>query len=437
MPSDPEIVQHAGLGEGFDKLRVAWRHEGMPLAEKLFEELHALSGDGPGVTRAAYTPSESAALDFVERIAEKYQLQTARDPAANLVVSLTGQDPLLPFVFVGSHLDSVPHGGNYDGAAGVVAGLLCLIRLRLEGRVPPRGIKVLALRGEESAWFETACLGSRALFGELAGDLARHHRSTGLSLREHLQAVGANVELIASGRKLVEPEQIAAYYELHIEQGPVLVERKVPVAVVSGIRGILRFPSINCFGEEGHSGAVPRELRRDAVSAVVDLLHRLDSEWIKLLDQNVDLVITSGVLSTPSQNHSPSRIAGEIVFSLDVRSIDLEVLENIRVLIRAEMETVQRERKVHFKIGTEYLTPPEKMDSTLCSHLTELAERCEIPYITIASGSGHDAMVFARNRIPTAMIFVRNEHGSHNPNEHMSISDFLQACELLYRALSE
>jgi N-carbamoyl-L-amino-acid hydrolase len=101
------------------------------------------------------------------------------------------------------------------------------------------------------------------------------------------------------------------------------------------------------------------------------------------------------------------------------------------------METVQRERKVHFKIGTEYLTPPEKMDSTLCSHLTELAERYEIPHIKIASGSGHDAMVFARNRIPTSMIFVRNEHGSHNPNEHMSISDFLQACELLYRALSE
>ena len=102
---------------------------------------------------------------------------------------------------------------------------------------------MLALRGEESPWFETACLGSRALFGELAGDLGRHHRSTGLSLREHLQAVGADVELISGSRKLVEPGQIAAYYELHIEQGPIMVERKVPVGVVSGIRGILRFPS--------------------------------------------------------------------------------------------------------------------------------------------------------------------------------------------------
>jgi beta-ureidopropionase / N-carbamoyl-L-amino-acid hydrolase len=437
MPTDPKIVQHTGLGERLDALGLAWGREGLPQAEKLFEELLALSDDGPGVTRAAYTSSESAALDFIERIAEKYQLQAARDPAANLVISLPGQDHLLPFVFVGSHLDSVPHGGNYDGAAGVIAGLLCLIRLRLEGRVPPRGIKLLALRGEESPWFETACLGSRALFGELAGDLARHHRSTGLSLREHLKAVGANVDLVASSRKLVEPDQIAGYYELHIEQGPVMVERKVPVAIVSGIRGILRFPSINCFGEEGHSGAVPRELRRDPVSAVVDLLHRIDRQWTKLLEQNADLVITSGVLSTPSQNHSPSRIAGEIAFSLDVRSIDLEVLKNIRAFIRAEMEIVQRDRKVRFKIGTEYLTAPEKMDSTLRAHLTELAERYQIPYIEIASGSGHDAMVFARNHIPTAMIFVRNEHGSHNPNENMSIFDFLQACELLYRALSE
>jgi beta-ureidopropionase / N-carbamoyl-L-amino-acid hydrolase len=261
-------------------------------------------------------------------------------------------------VFVGSHLDTVPHGGNYDGAAGVIAGLLCLIRLRLENKVPPRRIKMLALRGEESPWFETAGLGSRALFGELAGDLARHHRSTGLTLREHLKAVGANVDLVAKGRKVLEPGQIAAYYELHIEQGPVMVERKVPVAVVSGIRGILRFPSINCFGEEGHSGAVPRELRRDPVSAVVNLLHRIELQWTKLLEQNVDLVVTSGVVSTPSQNHSPSRIAGEVAFSLDVRSIDREVLEKVRKFIHAEMETVQRERKVRFKIGTEYLTPP-------------------------------------------------------------------------------
>jgi N-carbamoyl-L-amino-acid hydrolase len=161
----------------------------------------------------------------------------------------------------------------------------------------------------------------------------------------------------------------------------------VPVAVVSGIRGILRFPSINCFGEEGHSRAVPRELRRDAVSAVVDLLHRIDSHWVRMLDENIDLVITSGVLSTSSQNHSPSRIAGEITFSLDVRSIDLKVLENIRALIRAEMEIVQRERQVQFKIGTEYLTPPEKIDSTLRARLTELAERYEIPCIELASGS--------------------------------------------------
>ena len=101
------------------------------------------------------------------------------------------------------------------------------------------------------------------------------------------------------------------------------------------------------------------------------------------------------------------------------------------------METVQRERKVRFKIGTEYLTSPEKMDSTLSAHLTQLAERYEIPCIELASGSGHDAMVFARNRIPSAMILVRNENGSHNPNEKMSMSNFLQGCELLYRALSE
>ena len=256
MSQDPTIVQHGELGERLDKLPFAWRREGMPEVEKLFEELRDLSSDDRGVTRAAYTPSETAALDLVERVAKKYQLQAARDPAANLVVSL-GQDRPLPSVFVGSHLDSVPHGGNYDGAAGVIAGLLCLIRFRLEDRMPPRAIKLLALRGEESPWFETACLGSRALFGEFAGDLTRHHRSTGLSLREHLKAVGANVDLIASGRKWSNLSRSPHTMDCTSNKAQSWSNGKVPFAVVSGIRGILRFPSINCFGEEGHSGAVP------------------------------------------------------------------------------------------------------------------------------------------------------------------------------------
>ena len=414
-----------------------WAIEGLPDPGQLFAELRALSIDGEGVTRAAYAASETAALNFIAAVAERFGLEVARDQAANLVVTLPHQDPSAPCILVGSHLDSVPSGGNYDGAAGVIAGILCLIRFRLLQQRPASNVKVLALRAEESPWFDTACLGSRALFGELTDDLSRRHRVTGLTLKEHLESVGAAIGPIASGQRLLSDADVESYYELHIEQGPVMIERDVPVAVVSGIRGILRLPAITCVGEEGHSGAVPRELRRDAVSAVVALLHRMDEHWVKLIDDRHDLVITSGVLSTNPRHHSPSRIAGDVTFSLDIRSLNGSTLQRVQTILRDEMQGLERDRGVSFAIGTEYLTPPAAMDARLRDHLMRTARRHGIPAIEIPSGSGHDAMVFARNGIPSAMIFVRNQRGSHNPLEAMEISDFLLASDLLYRALAE
>lgn len=413
-----------------------WAIEGLPDPGQIFAELRELTADNQGVTRAAYMPAETAALELIAAIAERHRLEVSRDQAANLIVTLQGQDPLAPCILVGSHLDSVPSGGNYDGAAGVIAGLLCLIRFRLLGKAPPVTVKLIGLRAEESPWFDTACLGSRALFGELALDLSRTHRATGRTLREHLESVGADIGPIAAGHRLQLNNEIAGYYELHIEQGPVMIERAVPVAIVSGIRGILRLPAIKCTGEEGHSGAVPRELRRDAASAVVTLLHRMDELWLKTIDQREDLVITSGVLSTNPNHHSPSRIAGEVTFSLDVRSLELTILERVQKFLSEQIKTIERERGVTFTSGTEYLTPPEAMDARMRSHLARTADRCGIATIEMPSGSGHDAMVFARNKIPSAMIFVRNQNGSHNPLETMEMPDFLLALELLYQALA-
>jgi N-carbamoyl-L-amino-acid hydrolase len=414
----------------------SWISLGIPDPAWLFERLRELTADTEGVTRAAYLLSESAAHDFVADIAREHGLEVSRDRAANLVMTLPGRGAAPP-VFVGSHLDSVPQGGNYDGAAGVLAGLLCLIRLRLSGLTPPRTIKLIAFRGEESPWFNVAWVGSRALFGELGGDLERTHRQSGRTMRDHLAAANADVEAIAAGRRLLQPEEIAAFYELHIEQGPVMIERDAAVGIVSGIRGILRIPSIVCSGEEGHSGAVPRELRRDAVAAVVELLHRLDTDWRKLLAQGHDIVVTSGVLSTNPRQHSASRIAGEITFSLDVRSLERAVLDDFQNRLKASIRDISHSHHVSFELGSRYLMPPETMDPDLRRHLHRAAEHCGVPVIDIASGSGHDAMVFARNGVPSAMIFVRNQNGSHNPREAMEIADFLKAADVLYHALAD
>src|SRR5208337_3124551 len=136
-------------------------------AAALFETLRAATSDGVGITRASYGAGESAALDIIEAKAHELDLQTERDAAANLIVTLEGSDPGLPFLTCGSHLDSVPQGGNFDGGAGVVAGLAVLARFKRDKITPRRTIKLLGLRGEESARFGKAYMGSLALFGKL------------------------------------------------------------------------------------------------------------------------------------------------------------------------------------------------------------------------------------------------------------------------------
>ncbi len=187
--------------------------------ERLFAALREATGDGVGITRESFGATESLALDIVENAARECGLTVERDAGANLVVTLPGTESDLAFLACGSHLDSVPQGGNYDGGAGVVACLAVLAGLKRGGFVPRRTIKLLGLRGEESAWFGKAYMGSSALFGRLtADDLASPHAVTGRPLLDCMCDIGADVARIAQGKPLLDSKTVAAWVELHIEQ---------------------------------------------------------------------------------------------------------------------------------------------------------------------------------------------------------------------------
>lgn len=408
------------------------------LAARLFDALRTATGDGIGVTRESYGPGEQKAAEIIKATAEEMGLATEWDAAANLVVTLRGREADRPFIACGSHLDSVPQGGNYDGAAGVIAGLLCLARLRHEGVTPSRTIKLIALRGEESAWFGKTYIGSSALFGELSeADLTLRHRTDRRSLKEHMQERGADVERIAAGETLLDPATVAAYLELHIEQGPVMVARDLPTAVVTGIRGNIRHQAVTCIGEAGHSGAVPRWLRRDAVFAVAELITHLDEHWRILLERGLDLVITTGIIGTNPAEHAMTRIPGEVSFSLDIRSQSIDTLEAFYQLLLTECRSIGAARKVEFRFDRRLESRPARMSEAWIERLTAISSRLGLPTETLPSGAGHDASIFANAGVPSAMIFVRNEHGSHNPAEAMELDDFLKGVELLYQALLE
>jgi N-carbamoyl-L-amino-acid hydrolase len=230
------------------------------LAERLFRTLRERSLDTPGVTRASYGPGEQMAHDLVRAESESLGLEVATDAAGNLYATLPGRDRRAPAFVVGSHLDTVPHGGNYDGAAGVVAGLSALAGLRRAGIMPTRDVTVMGIRAEESTWFNASYIGSRAALGLLAPEeLDTVRRSdTGRSLGDHLTEAGLDPAALGRKPAHLEPARVHGFIEVHIEQGPLLVERGIPTAIVTGIRGAFRYREARCVGQWAHSGAVPR-----------------------------------------------------------------------------------------------------------------------------------------------------------------------------------
>ncbi len=405
------------------------------LAERLFSEIRNLTYDGVGVTRESYGAGVNAAVKTLVDFARAEGIHTHFDGAANLVLSLPGGGDA-PALWIGSHLDSLPQSGNYDGLAGVIAGLLCLVRQNREGLTLARAFKVIGFVGEESVWFGKGYTGSSAMWGRLTlEDLALASRNSGRTLAQCLEDAGADMAKIRAGQPVVDRREFAGYIELHIEQGPVMVQRGWPTAVVSGIRGSRRHPKIRCVGEAGHSGAVPREFRRDTVVAVADLIMRLDAHWRSLLEEGRDLVVTFGVIGTDPAEHSPTRIPGETMFSFDVRSQSVADMEEFHGLLRAECEAVSRQRGVEFVFDRRMEMSPAMMDAGYTQVLTELSRGLGLPAELISSGSGHDAVIFTEMGIPSAMIFIRNDKGSHNPREAMDTDDFMAGVSLMYEAV--
>ncbi len=402
------------------------------LAERLFGELAMRTRRGKGIVRESYGAGEQAAHDIVRAAAEALSLEVHADAAQNLYMTLPGKDRRAPSVIIGSHLDSVDQGGNYDGAAGVIAGLACLAGLRKSRWQPVCDVTVMAIRGEESVWFDVSYIGSMAAFGALAPEELNVTRSdSGRSLADHMAQVGCNVEAVRRGEAYLRPERVRAYLEVHIEQAPLLIDQGIPLGLVTGIRGDLRYRDARCYGVYGHSGALSRQYRRDAVAATTALIQCLNDEWLRLEQEGHDLVFTVGELTTDPAHHGPSKVAGETKFVLDIRSTDEDVMYAMRDAACSLADDIGRDMGVRFDLGSHTYSEPAVLDFAMRKKMALLASRLDIPAIEMASGAGHDAAVFAQFGVPSGMIFIRNDKGSHNPEEAMAMADFEHAAQLL------
>ena len=397
----------------------------------LFDELRAGSRDREGITRDTYGAGEQFAHRLIAERAAAVGLQTRRDHAANFFMTLPGTSRGAPGIMTGSHLDSVAHGGNFDGAAGVVAGLVAIGALQKLGLRPQCDVTAAAIRAEESVWFEVSYIGSRSAFGTLSPKALDAKRvDTQRTLAEHMAECGADIEKVLAGAASLEARNIKAFVELHIEQAPQLVEAGIAVAIGTGVPGNFRYPDIKLTGEYAHVG-LPRRFRRDVVMAASEFALGLDAIWKENDAAGRPMAFTIGRFHTDAREHALTKVAGEMSLSLDVRAYDKAHLAALETSVLALAREIEAGRHVRFDLGTRTSADVAPSHPAVVAGLTASAAALAIPTMPLASPASHDTATFAVAGVPTAMLFVRNENGSHNPHEAMAIGDFMQGAAIL------
>ena len=364
-----------------------------------------------GVSREAFTPADDAARAYLSGLARDAGLHPRVDQAGNLVVRLSPVPSGRPVLLIGSHLDSVTNGGRLDGAYGVVAALETLLTFAeqdVETRYEP---VMVAFTNEEGALFPQPFWGSMALAGTLdPAEAALAADRAGNPIRGPLARAGGDLDAI--GDAAWPPGSIAAYLELHIEQGPVLERRDIPIGVVDAIVGRTIF-EITVDGQRNHAGTTPMGERSDALVAAAQLVLAVEdvSHARRLCS-----VSTVGLLDV--EPGLTNVVPGRCGLSVEIRDTSTEQLRKAETAVVAAAEGIARDTGTSVTVDVQRLSEPVHADPALSGAIAATAERLGLPYMTLSSGAGHDAQIIG-GVAPMAMIFVPSAHGiSHAPEEH-------------------
>ncbi len=390
--------------------------------ERRTTELARIGGSSTSVSRLGLSADEQRARDLVSGWLAARGAQVRRDAAANLFARFAGEGEA---ILVGSHLDSVPEGGRFDGALGVlcaVEAVESLIEAKLKLRRP---IEVVAWADEEGARFGVGLFGSTAAFGRLARGVGDRRDRDGVSIAEALRALGERGDPAAARR---DPKELAAYVELHIEQGPRLETAGLPLAVVSDIVGIYH-ARVAIRGRADHAGATVMAARADALAAAAQIVLSVE----RIARGRTDSVGTVGEIAV--RPGAKNVVPGECVFSLDLRAArDHDGL--VREVL-AEVTQIASTRGVDVSIDDLARVPVTRLDPKIRDVLKRATKSVGVDAPELVSGAGHDAQNPALSGVPTGMIFVRSTGGSHTPREFASIDDAALGAQALANAIKE
>lgn len=395
---------------------------------KDFKAMAQLTAPGEGINRLAFTDADWAGRQYIIDCMTDAGLSIEIDDFGNVIGYKIGKKPDLPVVMVGSHTDSVPNGGNYDGVVGVLSAIEVIRSMTDDGYEPDHTIAVVDFMCEESGRFGNATLGSKAMRGELTlQDLHRLVDKQGNSLYEALKGRNLNPDGIEN---MVYKRPVKSFTEIHIEQGKVLEHEQKTIGIVTGIAAPERF-YVTIRGNADHSGATPMNLRHDALCGASKII--LGIEEIASMQEEPPVVGTVGVVEvTPG---AMNVIPGAVKLGVDIRSISKAARNSVVTLVKEFIDITAGKRGLSYTIETIAQDHPVEMHPAMIREIEEAVKSVGVEYMTMPSGAGHDAMHWA-DVVPTGMIFIPCRDGiSHNPAEFAEMDDIITGADVLDKVL--
>jgi hydantoinase/carbamoylase family amidase len=403
---------------------------------RLMRDLNAIGrigiGDRGAVTRLVFSIKELRSRQLLIHLMRQAGLNIQIDAIGNIFGRFDGGDPRAPVVMAGSHLDTVIHGGKYDGPVGVI-GALEAVRTIRENRIPVRApLEVVCFVGEESSRFGFSTLGSSLVAGEVRPrDLKNAVDQQGTRLEAVLASFGITGRNLNKLRR--DPRRIKAYLELHIEQGPILEAKGKRIGLVTSIAAPSRFRII-FEGRADHSGTTPMEMRKDALVAAAELIEYVETVCRQYSSMEKGRVVgTVGALQI--EPGVINAVPGRAELSVDIRSTSAQAKARVARMVKERARAIGRKRNIGVKVLTIREESPVPLDPRLLEVTRQICQERGVDYEIMPSGAGHDAMQMAKIA-PAAMIFVPSKRGiSHNPLEWTAPEDIALGAQLLMETL--
>ncbi|CAH0274515.1 Zn-dependent hydrolase [Peribacillus simplex] len=398
----------------------------MSLIERIETQINDLSEftstPGKGTTRLTYSKEDLLTRNYIKNKMMESGLTVQEDGFGNIFGKLEGTLKDAPSVLIGSHFDSVPNGGAYDGPAGVIVALEVAALFAENQLTPKYPLEIVALIEEEGARFGGGLMGSRGIVGTLSEESFKNLRDKeGITTIEAMSKMGLDSSL----PKRRNPNSIKAFLELHIEQGPILEEKNIPIGVVEAIVGLTQL-EVTIEGKAGHAGTTPMDRRTDALVASAQIISQLPGFAI---EEGEGTVITTGRLHVLP--NGANVIPNKVEFSVDIRSSKEEHINNVIKRMKELIESYH-EQGIHTTAEQVLYMPPKVLSDEIKALLKDKSSELEIPYCSINSGAGHDAMVFS-DVTDVGMLFVPSKAGlSHCPEEWSDARHLANGVQIFY-----